>query len=736
MRFLNDLSIQIKVLIPPAIFVVALVVVALMGIYSMHQQHTALETINEIAMTKIRVVDEFVTLSEQVQSDVFQIFVLRSMNLPQSEIQPINARLQQGLSNLNVAYGEMFTRWQLDPAERAILERMKPPMDAFRLQAQQAAITVADNPSFGVLLVRSSGVSFAEFRKTLVELQDYQKAKVVRLAGETEQSTRTLGSVIIVFAFLITLGALVVTTQMSTRLISQPIRSITQVMRQLASGDLTVKVGDLNRRDEIGAMTKAVEVFRNDAIEKARLDKELRESEERFRALIENSADVIALFTGEGIILYESPSVRQILGYSPDELVGHNGFEFMHPDDYAACQELFGKLIQSPQTPAKIEFRHKRKDGTWAWVQVTGTNLLTKPSVKALVVNYFDITERKRTEEMLRESEERFRTLFEQAAVGVALLETKTGRYVRINQKYSDFLGYTIEDMLHKTFHSVTYPDDVQTNLDNNALLLGGTRKEFSIEKRYIRKDGTVVWGNLTASPLWKPGIEPATHFHIAVVADITARKQAEDELRRAKTSVEETHRELEQAFAREQQLARTDALTSVNNRRYWFELAEHEFEVAARYHHPLAVILFDIDHFKLVNDTFGHAVGDQVLERVAQVARAALRSADVIGRYGGEEFVIVLPMTTAQQAYPVAERIRAGVGAIRVETAKGQAVVTLSIGIAETLLAPPGEHTGGNDSVERVIHCADEAMYTAKQAGRNRTSIYFALAEHLGESV
>ena len=216
---------------------------------------------------------------------------------------------------------------------------------------------------------------------------------------------------------------------------------------------------------------------------------------------------------------------------------------------------------------------------------------------------------------------------------------------------------------------------------------------------------------------------------------EIAERKRAEEEARRAKASAEEVHRELQQAFAREQQLARTDVLTGVNNRRYWFELAEHEFEVAVRYRRPLAVILFDLDHFKLVNDMFGHAVGDQILERVAQVARTALRSVDVIGRIGGEEFIIVLPVTTAPQAYPVAERIRAGVAAICVETDKEPTAVTLSIGIAETLLALPTERPGGDDSVERVIHRADQAMYATKHAGGNRTSIYSAPMERPGES-
>jgi len=127
---------------------------------------------------------------------------------------------------------------------------------------------------------------------------------------------------------------------------------------------------------------------------------------------------------------------------------------------------------------------------------------------------------------------------------------------------------------------------------------------------------------------------------------------------------------------------------------------------------------MFDLDHFKEVNDIFGHAVGDQMLQRVTQIARSELRSADVIGRYGGEEFVIVLPMTKAQQAYSLAERIRMGVAALFLPTEKGDASVTLSIGIVEMF------HSPKTDSIDDLIRRADEAMYAAKQAGRNRTEV------------
>ncbi len=154
-----------------------------------------------------------------------------------------------------------------------------------------------------------------------------------------------------------------------------------------------------------------------------------------------------------------------------------------------------------------------------------------------------DVTERVQAEQALRQSEDRFRTLFEQAAVGVALLETKTGRYLRINQKYCDFLGYSLPEMLDRSFQDVTYPQDRQENLDKLALLLQGKIQEFTLEKRFLRKDGAIVWGSLTASPLWKPGETPDKYIHIAVVQDITQRKQAEESLRESEARLKEAER-------------------------------------------------------------------------------------------------------------------------------------------------------------------------------------------------
>ena len=130
-----------------------------------------------------------------------------------------------------------------------------------------------------------------------------------------------------------------------------------------------------------------------------------------------------------------------------------------------------------------------------------------------------------------RRGEDSFRAVFEQAAVGVAQIETKTSRFVMVNQRYCDIVGYTAEELIGLTIQEISYPDDLPANERNLKLLRAGAIREFSMEKRYYRKDGGIVWVELTVSAMWAPGEEP--DYHIAVVVDLTKRKKAEDELRK-----------------------------------------------------------------------------------------------------------------------------------------------------------------------------------------------------------
>ncbi|MBM4055107.1 MAG: PAS domain S-box protein [Planctomycetes bacterium] len=150
-----------------------------------------------------------------------------------------------------------------------------------------------------------------------------------------------------------------------------------------------------------------------------------------------------------------------------------------------------------------------------------------------------EIINRRKIENALRESENRFRAMIEQAAVGVALIETKTDHFVLLNKKYCDIVGYTIEEMCKMTFREITHPEDLPEDLNNMQKLIKGNIRDFSMEKRYIHKNGSIVWVNLTVSAMWEKGETP--DFHIAIVEDITERKQMEEKLKKLSLAVEQS---------------------------------------------------------------------------------------------------------------------------------------------------------------------------------------------------
>jgi diguanylate cyclase (GGDEF)-like protein len=173
---------------------------------------------------------------------------------------------------------------------------------------------------------------------------------------------------------------------------------------------------------------------------------------------------------------------------------------------------------------------------------------------------------------------------------------------------------------------------------------------------------------------------------------------------------------ELREKNATLARLSTTDPVTGLRNRRYVTEFLAVEVLRASRYHTPLSVLLLDLDHFKHVNDSHGHRAGDAVLQMAADILRATLRATDVAGRYGGEEFLVVLPQTDLAGAGVLAERVRAAIGDTAIEVGVGVAVaVTVSIGVAAL-----DEETR---SAEQLVEQADAALYTAKHAGRNRVA-------------
>ncbi|MCX7839493.1 MAG: diguanylate cyclase [Anaerolineae bacterium] len=196
---------------------------------------------------------------------------------------------------------------------------------------------------------------------------------------------------------------------------------------------------------------------------------------------------------------------------------------------------------------------------------------------------------------------------------------------------------------------------------------------------------------------------------------EITERIQAQAALQQERDHLEEI---VQERTAELHQLAITDPLTVTFNRRHFAILGEQMFQHARRYQHPLAALMLDIDHFKKINDRYGHAVGDLVLKKLAEYLHNNLRAADVLGRYGGEEFVVLMPETDLKTARQIAERLCHGIRALTTDTLRGPLRFTVSIGVAA--LNPTHDAT-----LDELIQRADRAMYAAKQRGRNRVCAY-----------
>lgn len=222
-----------------------------------------------------------------------------------------------------------------------------------------------------------------------------------------------------------------------------------------------------------------------------------------------------------------------------------------------------------------------------------------------------------------------------------------------------------------------------------------------------------MLWMSVRDPVNFPPAIE-AVHFLILLILQFMAAllgAQFGEMRRRLRTR----KRELEAALGRIQELANRDSLTGLYNRRYAQELIEHHVHLKDRHGRPLAMALIDLDHFKQVNDAHGHAMGDRVLQTFAQQARQATREADIVARWGGEEFLIVMPETSAEGAALLVERLRETLAALCVSDEVPALRIAFSAGITAHRA---GEHT------DQTVHRADQALYEAKSAGRHRSVV------------
>ncbi len=307
------------------------------------------------------------------------------------------------------------------------------------------------------------------------------------------------------------------------------------------------------------------------------------------------------------------------------------------------------------------------------------------------------MAEREVAEGALARAEERFRTAFTQAPIGMALTSLE-GRFLQVNRALCRITGHSEQQLLGMAFASeLTHPDDRRADRTAVARMRGGEIEIYDAEKRYLHAAGHTVWVAIHTALIRDEHGEPA-HF-LSQIEDITARRRYELQL---------------------QHMADHDSLTGLLNRRAYERRLEEHLLRGERYGHEGAVLVIDLDDFKEVNDTLGHNAGDALIARVARALQERLRESDVLARLGGDEFAILMPAGGRLEAERLARTLLEAVRRERAARGPGGRArpITASIGIA------PLASAIGLSAEEALIN-ADLAMYDAKEAGRDRSETY-----------
>ncbi len=459
-------------------------------------------------------------------------------------------------------------------------------------------------------------------------------------------------------------------------------------------------------RSPEGDLLGIVEDFR-DITERKRWEKNLQESEERYRDLFENASDLIQSVTPEGRFLYVNRAWREALGYTEAEVKRLQVWDIIAPEYRERCRAILQEvMVQGVRREVEAVFlaRDGRRIHVLGNVSCKfhqGTPLYTRGI-------FADVTARKRAEEELHATLATLRAIYENSLVGILVL--RGGRTVAdVNPRLSEITGYRREELLGQSVRLLHLSQESFERFGARYFNLLAANELIHLEYQLRRKDGTPIWCLLSGKALNPDDLDEGV---IWVIDEITQRKQLEEQ----KQQLIEELQEMQEAL-----LAQSirDPLTGLFNRRYLDESLRQAVSKARRHQATLGVVLFDIDHFKRINDQYGHLAGDTVLRSLGALVQQHIRGEDIACRYGGEEFAILFPGIGEEDARRRAEELREMVARDLVVEADGQVLrgITISLGVAvftgQALAAP-----------EKLIATADAALYQAKKEGRNRVVV------------
>ncbi len=430
------------------------------------------------------------------------------------------------------------------------------------------------------------------------------------------------------------------------------------------------------------------------------------ESEGRLKTLMEMASAGICMLQGRRLV-FVNVAMTQLTGYQRDELLAMSALEFVDPDYRESIARRAESRQQGCSEPSQYEIKVQTKDGEARWIDVTAA-LTTYQGCKVSIATLYDVTDRKRAEESLRESEQQFRFITENMHDVIWVMDAFSGRLNYVSPSIRLLLGFEPKHYTQTSFEQWLAPES-RTRIQAlhpqrlRAFLNGEANADtvYRDEIEHMRIDGSTVWCEVVASFRENPLSERAELY--GVTRDISKRRAFEEDLRRANAKLKT--------------MATTDALTGLPNRRLLYEVAEHALVSARRKRTWVGIMSLDLDRFKKINDSHGHVVGDQVLIETARRLSCALREADMVSRFGGDEFVILLPDISHEEDLSLVGRKIDRLFAEPFAIDDLQLEVSVSIGGA---IYP----RDGNDT-DQLIKSSDRALYISKKRkGKGSTGL------------
>lgn len=417
------------------------------------------------------------------------------------------------------------------------------------------------------------------------------------------------------------------------------------------------------------------------------MKEELEKKESMLDAIIRSARDAIVMLDSKGNVILWNPAAEQLFGYSCEEMLGRDLHRMLSQSesdyqDYLKSSKLSGLTLEKIPKEKIVERRVKNKNGKELDVEISISYVKRMEELNAVGI-LRDISERKQAREELENSHRQYLELAENAPIGIIKCDLN-GNIIYVNEKTLEMMGSPgIEET--KGINLLSSPVIVESGLAKEVGECLKTNKPSVHEVKYKSLWGKILWMRIHIKPMTDKNTVTGAQI---IIDDITKKKQLEEKLH---------------------YLSITDYLTNTYNRRFFTQKLDEEIERAQRNkNNKFSLVMLDIDHFKTINDRFGHNTGDLVLKKITDTIKSRIRKIDFLARLGGEEFVILLVDTPVDKAAILVEELRQRISNMDIP---GVDRVTASFGVVE--------YCPGNTS-DILVQRADRMMYKAKEAGRN----------------